>query len=211
MGYIYKITNKINNKSYIGKTERSVQVRWKEHCRHIDALQHLPLYRTLKKYGLDNFTLETLEECKNEILDDREIYWINYYQSYGKMGYNCTGGGEGGIKTYDEEIEIIAQRFLAGERLDLLCKEFQHGYNQVKDRLEKVGITVNVNAGPQKLSKQIQAIDPNTNKVVAVYPSISEAARAICPEGHNPRAIANHISKQKNTCHICHGFIWKLI
>ena len=107
MGYIYKITNQINGKAYVGKTQRTVMARWKEHCRHMYNLQHLPLYKALCKYGVENFLIETIEECDNINLDNREIYWINYYQTYGKNGYNCTAGSEGGIKTFPEEIEII--------------------------------------------------------------------------------------------------------
>lgn len=109
MGFIYKITNNINQKSYIGKTARTINIRYKEHIRHKDYLD-LPLYRAFNKYGVENFSIEQLEECDDSILDDREIYWINYYQTY-KSGYNCTAGGEGGIKTFDEDIEEIIERY----------------------------------------------------------------------------------------------------
>ena len=122
MGFIYKITNNINNKSYIGKTERSIEIRYKEHLRHKDYLD-LPLYRAFNKYGVENFSVSQIEECDNKDLDNREIYWINYYKTY-LDGYNCTAGGEGGIKTYEEDIEEIIVRYQAGERLDLLCKEY---------------------------------------------------------------------------------------
>ena len=59
MGYIYKITNNINGKSYIGKTERTIEIRWKEHLRHIASLQdRLPLYKAMAKYGKENFIVE---------------------------------------------------------------------------------------------------------------------------------------------------------
>lgn len=178
MGFIYKITNNINQKSYIGKTERSIQIRYKEHLRHKDYLD-LPLYRAFNKYGIENFSISQIEECNNEDLDDREIYWINFYQTY-KNGYNCTKGGEGGIKTYEEDIDKIIQRYKNGERLDLLCKEFHHDYMSIKPHLEKKGVIIDTHAGPKKLSKKIQQIDPQTNEIIAIYSSISAAARAIC-------------------------------
>lgn len=211
MGYIYKITNQINGKAYVGKTQRTVMARWKEHCRHMYSLQHLPLYKALYKYGVENFLIETIEECDDINLDNREIYWINYYQTYGKNGYNCTAGSEGGIKTFPEEIEIIKNRYLAGERLDLLCKEFHHDYYPIKRELENLGVKINTNAGPSKLAKGVIQINPVNNEIVAIYNSISEASRAICGPGKNVKAIINHISKYKNTNTISHGFLWKTI
>ena len=207
MGYIYKITNTINNKHYIGKTERDPEIRWKEHRRHAKTLD-LPLYRAFNKYGINSFIFSIVEECPNNELDEKEIYWIDFYNSYSK-GYNCTAGGEGGIKTYEEDIDEIIQRYRNGERLDLLCKEYHHDYSSIRPKLIEKGLIINTQAGPDKLSKQIYAIDPKTNQIIATYKSISAASRAICPDGHNPRAIANHISKQKNTNNICHGFLWR--
>lgn len=51
------------------------------------------MYLDFKKYGFENFSFEILEECKTEELDEEEIYWIKYYDSYNK-GYNLTGGGQ---------------------------------------------------------------------------------------------------------------------
>lgn len=209
MGFIYKITNNINQKSYIGKTERTISIRYKEHLRHKDYLDQ-PLYRAFRKYGIENFSINQIEECDNAILDEREIYWINYYQTY-KDGYNATAGGEGSIKTFEEDIDIIIQRYLAGERLDLLCKEFHHDYTSIRPHLIKKGLKIDSNAGPKKLSKPIIQINPQTNEIIKIYDSISAAARAICEPGKNYKAIANHISKQKNTNNICHKFLWKTI
>lgn len=64
MAFIYKITNLINNKCYIGKTERTINERWKEHLKKSKSLD-LPLYRALNKYGIDNFQIEQIEECSS--------------------------------------------------------------------------------------------------------------------------------------------------
>ena len=208
MGYIYKITNNINNKCYIGKTERTVQTRWAEHIQPNKLNLDLPLYRAFSKYGIDNFSIEEIEQCDNAILDDREIYWIDYFDAC-RNGYNCTAGGEGGIKTYEENIDTIIERYLNGERLDLLCKEYHYNYSSIKPKIEAKGIVINTFAGPQKMSKQIYAIDPITLDVVTEYKSISAAGRALCKPNRNPKAIANHISKQKDTQNIAHGFLWR--
>ena len=96
MAYIYKITNTINNKVYIGKTEKTIKERFCEHCREYQKESEAarPLYRAMKKYGPDNFIVEMLEEVPTELACEREQYWIFVYNSY-KYGYNATIGGDG--------------------------------------------------------------------------------------------------------------------
>ena len=64
MAYIYQITNHANGKIYIGKTERTIQERWYEHCRDCikDRYYDRPLYRARRKYGISNFTIEEMVE-----------------------------------------------------------------------------------------------------------------------------------------------------
>lgn len=88
---IYKITNTVNNKAYIGQSV-DINRRWGEHRRNIGSNKN-PLYLDFKKYGLDNFLFEVIEECDFYDLDEREEYWINYYNSYNN-GYNLTLGGQ---------------------------------------------------------------------------------------------------------------------
>lgn len=96
MGYIYKITNVINNKVYIGQTHYTIQKRWIEHCSAFNKLDY-PLYRAMRKYGQDNFIIEEIEQVPDELLNEHEIYWIGFYHSYAPLGcgYNVTLGGEG--------------------------------------------------------------------------------------------------------------------
>lgn len=93
---IYKITNIINKKIYIGQSI-NIEQRWKQHQtrpfqnRQNDKNNYL--YKAIRKYGLNNFLFEVIEECDD--LDSREIYWIKYYQSNNpSYGYNCTSGGQ---------------------------------------------------------------------------------------------------------------------
>lgn len=96
MGYIYKITNKINNKAYIGQTRFTIEIRWAKHLKDskIEKIKERPLYRAFNKYGIENFIIEKLEECSNEYLNEREIFYISLFNSF-KEGYNLTNGGEG--------------------------------------------------------------------------------------------------------------------
>lgn len=96
---IYKITNKLNNKCYIGQTIKSAEERWKEHQSHAFGTHpndiNKTLYKAIRKYGLENFIFEVLQDNIEtyEQLDKAEIYWIDYYNSFVK-GYNETFGGQ---------------------------------------------------------------------------------------------------------------------
>jgi group I intron endonuclease len=98
--FIYKITNKINGKIYIGKTIKPIEKRWKCHRqqskRKGKCQSHL--YSAIRKYGENNFILSLVEECCSEYGNTREQYWIKFYNSTNpSIGYNLTIGGDGGI------------------------------------------------------------------------------------------------------------------
>ena len=120
-GYIYKITNLINGKIYIGKTTSSIEERWKEHIHSInrDNIKNRPLYKAINRYGIKNFSIEKIEEVQVDILNEREIYWINFYDSF-KTGYNATLGGDGAI-LYD--YSKIEQALKDGKTTPKICEE----------------------------------------------------------------------------------------
>lgn len=92
-GFIYIIKNTINNKVYIGQTRTSVEQRWKEHLRHAQYGEQV-INRAMKKYGVNKFYVETLEICNLDVLDYREMYYIDLYNSTDKSkGYNVSIGG----------------------------------------------------------------------------------------------------------------------
>lgn len=132
MGYIYKITNTINNKLYIGKTIKTIQERWNEHIKKAKEHPNRYLYDAINHYGIDNFTIEQIEECDNEILNEREIYWISYYNTYylsdNSKGYNMTLGGEGGntweANPHKEETSRKLSQALTGKHKSEECKQY---------------------------------------------------------------------------------------
>lgn len=88
---IYKITKKENGKAYIGQSN-NIERRFIQHC-YKGEKARIPLDVAIKKYGKDAFTFEVIEECSSEQLNEREAYWIKYYDTV-KNGYNCSEGGE---------------------------------------------------------------------------------------------------------------------
>lgn len=100
MGYIYKITNKLNNKVYIGQTRSARPTdRYAKHkyiASHLEKEKYVSLiHRAMNKYGLDNFTFEIIEEVENNLLNKKEMEYIQIYNSLVPNGYNLTKGGEG--------------------------------------------------------------------------------------------------------------------
>lgn len=93
VGFIYIIRNTINSKVYIGQTKVSVEQRWKEHLRHAQYGNQV-INRAMKKYGVDKFYIETLEICDISVIDYREMFYIDLYDSTDKSkGYNVSIGG----------------------------------------------------------------------------------------------------------------------
>lgn len=94
---IYKIENKINGKIYIGQSI-NIERRWSEHkSRSLSETYNkdynMKIYKAIRKYGLNNFKLSIIEECSEDKLKDKEIYWINYYNSMDSdFGYNTDNG-----------------------------------------------------------------------------------------------------------------------
>lgn len=106
---IYKITNLINGKVYIGKTQFSIEERWIEHIHDSqrERCEKRPLYDAFNKYGIENFQIEEIEtNISDELINEKEQFYINQYRSYIGFkdcnGYNATLGGDG--KKYKEYV-----------------------------------------------------------------------------------------------------------
>jgi group I intron endonuclease len=95
---IYKYTNTLNGKSYIGLTTRTLKERHAEHIKAIGDGTYF--HNALKKYGEKNFTLEQIDTATSiDDLKQKEMYWIDFYKTFAyrddSEGYNCTLGGDG--------------------------------------------------------------------------------------------------------------------
>lgn len=116
---IYKIENLVNGKVYIGQSV-DIYKRWTEHkcsCKNENGVEYNKiLYKSFRKYGIDNFSFEILEECLEGELNEKEIYYISLYRSYvhweNSNGYNLTIGGDGtrGRMVTEEQLKLMSER-----------------------------------------------------------------------------------------------------
>jgi len=95
--YLYKITNLVNGKIYIGKTKRKIDQRFATHCRNARRKSNMAICKAISKYGSENFVTENLGYClsnKSAGIVEREL--IRYWKKKCKI-YNSTSGGDGSI------------------------------------------------------------------------------------------------------------------
>lgn len=106
---IYRVTNLKNSKIYVGQTIRELKNRLLQH--YYDAFNHnseVAFHRALRKYGFDNFEWKIIDSAETQgELNEKEIYWIEYCNSFGENGYNMTiGGGATSGYTHLEDSKI---------------------------------------------------------------------------------------------------------
>lgn len=113
---IYKITNLINNKIYVGQTVKTANERLQEHIKNALVFnKDFHLSKAIRKYGAENFVTEEIDYAKTKIIaNQKETYWINKLKTDKRdIGYNMTKGGDGGntylVKTEDE-MTLIKQK-----------------------------------------------------------------------------------------------------
>lgn len=211
-GFIYKITNTINDKVYIGKTLSSIEKRFAEHKEDSRRAQEQvrPLYRAMNKYGQDNFSIEVVEECPIELLSNREVYWINFYHSY-ENGYNATLGGDG-KQLYD--YDAIVNGFLSGKLIRELAQEFECCTDTVSAALHLANIDTKTNA-IKKTQKGLLAKDKNGN-IIQSFASRKEAVEWLRENGYTQSDNIDNITatigraangKRKSA----YGFSWENI
>lgn len=127
---IYKITNNINGKIYIGQSN-NIQRRFLEH-KNRGATSRIPVDIAIQKYGKENFSFEVIEECTIEQLNQKEMYWISYFNSV-ENGYNCSVGGDqqsiesnnGRAILTEDEVKIIRTAYNNHERRKDVYEQFK--------------------------------------------------------------------------------------
>lgn len=204
MAYIYQIQNDINNKIYVGKTEFSIEKRWKEHCRDYkkESKEKRPLYLAMNKYGIEHFHISLLEETDNP--EERECYWIEKLGSF-KYGYNATTGGDG--RKY-LDYDLILALWNEGLCIKEISNITNYSSDQISSILEQkeVSLKERQQRGWEKISKVIACIDKETDKIIKVFSSIESAHKElkVRSSGHIS-AVCN--GKRKTA----YGYKWKYL
>lgn len=212
-GSIYIIKNKCNDKVYIGQTMQSVENRFKQHSKPstIKKRGTYKLYNAFKKYGINNFYFEILEEeiSKNE-LNSKEIYYIEKYNSY-KLGYNSTNGGESKAICKITDIELLKEMFFSGKKYEEIANFFKVSKVTVQRTLHSLKIKRNLILTKEYLLKNK---DIKTNKQIAKEFNISPASvsraykRYNIKKGTGSLNILNIQNKSKITKEMLERFVY---
>ena len=198
MAYIYQITNKLNGKIYIGKSEHNIEKRFKEHCSDAfkERNEKRPLYAAMRKYGVENFEISLIEETDKP--NEREVYWIEHTGSF-KNGYNATKGGDG--KRYLDYGLIIAE-YQEIQNIVETAKKLNISPDSVKTALEsqKVVIKPSSEISKEKFGKIIKMFDLQKNYIQS-FPTLKEAARYLMEQ--NFAAHSNDASSATSHIRAC--------
>jgi len=178
---IYKVTNRINGKVYIGQTKQSLQKRWSNHCcknSHCSIL-----HSAIEKYGAENFTVEQIDvAATKDELDKKEIFWISHYNSIAPNGYNISSGGNG------NRGHVPTQKTLMKRSLAL--KGIHMGNDNPAKRADvrkKMSDAAKQRTGElSSRGKAVRCVETNQ-----VFPTAKEAGKHIGCSGKNIVAVCN--------------------
>lgn len=138
--HIYKITNKINDKCYIGSAVNLTD-RWRKHIKTLEGGNHhsIKLQRAWNKYGKDNFIFEIIDatDCKKRLIPD-EQYWIDAFSSSSNEGYNIcpTAGSQLGFK-HSEKTKLRISQVQKGR---ISNRKGVHLSDETKEKLRKANL-----------------------------------------------------------------------
>ena len=182
----------------------TIENRWKSHIKDSkrDYHEKRPLYSAFDKYGVENFIVEEIEECSAAQLNEREVYWIEFYRSF-KNGYNATKGGDG--KSYCD-YDLIYALYQEGFSLKEISKKLNYGADTCSKALKTFGVTKEelIDNGRNKIRKTIIQLDKDTEEVLQIFSSLKEAYESLGKQssGH----IAAVCKGKRKTAY---GFKWK--
>ena len=204
---VYKITNKVTGKIYIGITNQGSGARYRHHWYEARIGESAPIHKSMAKYGEENFTLEIIDFADTyEELKEKEKFWIKELNSMDrKIGYNLTEGGDGTFgKTHSEETkEKIRQKAIGRKVSDETKKKMSEARKGKCSDIQREHL--------KNVALQTKAIPvlqfSKTGEFIAKYESVSEASRQT---GINGDTIERQLKKPlKNPNDWRVKFIWK--
>lgn len=216
MSYIYKITNDINGKIYIGKTEYSdPRLRWIAHLSDYNRQKNekRPLYSAMRKYGEEHFHFEIIEQTNDPV--EREKYWINKLRTYVGFndcnGYNATLGGDGKSYLNLDEDEVIT--YHVEEAAFILYKTAQYFkvcVDTIREILLKNDIPIMSSIVMNRLKIYfshggVLQINIDNKNIENIHDTIAEANRCLGIKNNN---IKNACNSQNFDEHVAYGYIW---
>ena len=211
MAYIYQIINDVNQKIYIGKTENSIEKRFKEHCWDAsrERNEKRPLYNAMRKYGVEHFHIELIEETDNP--EEREIYWIEKKQSF-KNGYNATIGGDG--RKYID-YDLVVKTYQDLQNIKLVAKQLHHDESTISKILKEKNIDIksSIEWMRENRGKKVGQYDLNDNFIQS-FDSRGLASKYLIDNHYTTSvaidAVAGRIGQVCNGKRkTAYGFKWK--
>lgn len=148
VGCIYKITNLVNNKVYIGQTITTLKERWRKHCSDAFNKKNVTgVDAAIKKYGKENFSCEEICRCNQEELNKLEQFYIQQYNSYNganeDIGYNLTLGGQGS-NLYNFDEEELCNLWLQGYSYTDIAKKYGCTSKTIGNHIKKYDLDKNI-------------------------------------------------------------------
>jgi len=204
---VYKITNKVTGKIYIGITNQGSGARYRHHWYEARIGESAPIHKSMAKYGEENFTLEIIDFADTyEELKEKERFWIKELNSMNrKIGYNLTEGGDGtfGRMHSEETKEKIRQKAIGRKASDETKKKMSEARKGKCSDIQRKHL--------KNVALQTKAIPvlqfSKTGEFIARYESVSEASRQT---GINGDTIERQLKKPlKNPNDWRVKFIWK--
>ena len=189
-GVIYKITCLVSGKIYVGRTKQKLEKRMTQH-RHESKKGSPGLGAAIRKHGWENFSVEILETCPVEQLNEREIFWIAKLNANGSNGYNLTEGGEGLVNPSAEtRARMSANRpDVSGE------KNPNYGKKTPPEVCAKISAG---NKGKTKGKKRKPLSEEHKAKVSANHADVSGEKNPNYGKKHSPETIAKMSAKAKS-------------
>lgn len=212
MAYIYKVTNLVNGKMYVGNTSFDIQKRWDEHCRDAKKkrCQNRPLYVDMQKYGVANFEVEIIEKCNGEIANMREAYWIKQLGTFAN-GYNCTFGGKG--KAFIDHDALLGT-YMQTKCIKQTANDLGVSVDTVSDIINASNIQKPSRSDVAKMhgiTRAVKAIN-NNGTVIMAFDSIRLAAEWMLREHDNLKsknALIVNISRACKHGKKAYGLTWE--